>query len=99
MLICNNCNSVNEDHAVKCGHCQMAGNFRQQMGDNRSDDTPVPESKVICLNCGSHAPGEGSKCAHCRFPISRPKTTVMDPETTQKLRVHTAAIQSQTKQE
>ncbi|MCB0628364.1 MAG: hypothetical protein R2824_10045 [Saprospiraceae bacterium] len=97
MLICNNCNTVNEDHAVKCTHCQMAGNFRQQIGDRKSDDTPTPEFKVICLNCGSHEPGEGSKCVHCRFPISRPKVKAIDQEASQKLQVHTSAIQSQPK--
>jgi ribosomal protein L40E len=98
MLICNNCNTVNNDHAVKCAHCQMAGNFRQQMGDSKSDDTPTPEYKLICRNCGSHDPGQDSKCAHCRFPISRPKKLVVDSETAQKLQVHTSAIQSQPKQ-
>lgn len=54
----------------------MEGNFRQQIGDNRSDDTPVLEAKVICRNCGSDAPGELTKCVHCQFPLAKVKTQV-----------------------
>ncbi|WP_143473564.1 hypothetical protein [Flavilitoribacter nigricans] len=73
MLICNNCNSVNDDHVQKCKHCQMSGNFRRQMGENRSDNTPVLQIvKVLCRNCGSDSPGEDTKCVHCRFPLVRP---------------------------
>lgn len=73
MLICNNCNTVNDDHSTKCKHCQMTGNFRHQMGENKSDNTPVLQIKVLCRNCGSYSPGEGVKCAHCHFPLARPK--------------------------
>ena len=77
MLICNNCNTVNEDGSKKCMHCQMAGNFRHQMGEYISDNSPVPENKVICRNCGSEAPGEATKCIHCRFPLAAvSKTTI-----------------------
>lgn len=81
MLICNNCNTVNDDAVQKCVNCQMTGNFRHQIGENRSDNTPVLQLKVLCRNCGSDAPGEGVKCIHCRFPlaplqVAHPKVTV-----------------------
>ena len=78
MLICNNCNTVNEDHCKKCTHCQMSGNFRRQLGENKSDTLPVLQAEVICRNCGSAAPGDDVKCMHCRFPLvqtSRQVTT------------------------
>lgn len=74
MLICNNCNTVNDDNCQKCKNCQMSGNFRRQMGENKSDNTPILQVKVLCRNCGSDAPGEGTKCTHCRFPLARPKS-------------------------
>lgn len=51
----------------------MEGNFRHQMGENKSDNTPILQSKLICRNCGSDEPGEGSKCHHCHFPLARVK--------------------------
>ena len=76
MLICNNCNSVNEDGVVRCVHCHMEGDFRLQMGENRTDDAPLLQNKVICRNCGSDEPGEGSRCMHCRFPVARTELSV-----------------------
>lgn len=51
----------------------MTGNFRHQIGENKSDNAPVIQVKVLCRNCGSDAPGEGAKCLHCHFPLARPQ--------------------------
>lgn len=75
MLICNNCNTVNDDHCQKCKHCRMSGNFRRRIGENKSDNTPVLHVKVVCLNCGSDSPGEEVKCVHCCFPLARTKVS------------------------
>lgn len=76
MLICNNCSTVNEEHTIRCIHCNMQGNFREQIGESRSDESlSTPKSKP-CQNCGNHSPGEGSKCVHCHFPIQGKKAKI-----------------------
>lgn len=99
MLICNNCNTVNDDHVQKCVHCQMAGNFRHQMGDNKSDNTPIIQIKVVCRNCGSNAPGEDVKCVHCRFPLASVKAHNTNIEKVKQTAELSSTIHSTEKQQ
>ena len=80
MLICNNCNTTNEQDAQKCVHCHMVGNFRP--ADQKPEVVKLATSMVICQNCASDTPGEGTKCVHCNFPFAPKKVqTTTDNQT------------------
>lgn len=68
MLVCNNCNTVNESNAVRCRHCNMAGNF--SIKEKGQEALIIEKKGHSCKNCGSDHPGNGHKCMHCHFPIA-----------------------------
>ena len=69
MLICNNCNTTNEQDAHKCMHCNMVGNFRA--ANSKPEVVKIKTNMIHCRNCGSDTPGEGKKCMHCNFPFAQ----------------------------
>ena len=76
MLICKNCDSENPAGAIKCGQCNMEGNF-VQIGSqgSKNDFLAVEPSQPTCKNCGCKSPGTGTKCVECKFPL--PKSPVL----------------------
>lgn len=79
MKVCNNCSTVNEDTAEKCGHCHMTKNFTWQ-GAAKEKPAPKKAAAIHCKNCGSHDPGEGAKCVHCHFPLPIPAGSDKHPD-------------------
>lgn len=69
MIICNNCNTTNEQGTHKCVHCNMVGDFRP--ADYKPEVVKIKTNMISCRNCGSDTPGEGTKCIHCNFPFAQ----------------------------
>lgn len=76
MLICKNCDSENPAGTIKCGQCNMEGNFIQiGTQGNKNDFLAVEPEQPTCKNCGCKTPGTGTKCVECNFPL--PKSPVL----------------------
>ena len=79
MKTCKNCGTINQVTAVKCGACNMEGNFTLHSTPNAEVVETKEYDTVECTNCGSHQSVQAVKCTQCRIPLT---TTTAKPITT-----------------
>lgn len=94
MLICKNCDSENAAGTIKCGQCNMEGNFIQVGSDGSKNDFLVTKnSQPPCKNCGCEAPGTETKCIECNFPLPKLPSLPIAPTPPARKRNNNSAFQ------